>query len=87
LLISVELDMSEIYFINISASFFVSVEIFVYPTILSISVRCLFSDSYWSFVLIISESNFRDTHGNNPREYPCKHLGPGRYVSVINDNH
>jgi hypothetical protein len=62
--------MSEIYFINISASFFVSLRIFVYPAILSVSVRCLFSDSYQSSMFIISESNFCGTHGNNPREYP-----------------
>jgi hypothetical protein len=62
--------MSEIYFVNISASFFVSLRIFVYSVILSISVHCLFPDSYQSSMFIISESNFRGTHGNNPREYP-----------------
>jgi hypothetical protein len=62
--------MSEIYVINILASFFVSLRIFVYPTILSISVRCLFPESYQSSMFIISESNFCGTDGNNPREYP-----------------
>jgi hypothetical protein len=62
--------MSEIYFVNISASFFLSLGIFVYSVILFISVCFLFPDSYQSSMFIISESNFCGTHGNNPREYP-----------------
>jgi hypothetical protein len=62
--------MFEIYFVNILTSFFVLLRIFVYPVILSVSVRCLFPDSYQSSMFIISESNFRGTHGNNPHEYP-----------------
>jgi hypothetical protein len=50
--------MSEIYFINISASFFLSLGIFVYSVILFISVCFLFPDSYQSSMFIISESNF-----------------------------
>jgi hypothetical protein len=63
--------MSEIYFANISASFSVSLRIFVYLAILSVSVCCLlFPDSYQSSMFIISESNFRGTHGNSPCEHP-----------------
>jgi hypothetical protein len=62
--------MSEIYFVNISASFFVSLGIFVYPAILSVSVHFLFPDQYCSSMFIISDSIFHGTHGNNPCEYP-----------------
>jgi hypothetical protein len=70
------------YFLTTSAtSSFVSLEIFVYPAILSVSLPCLFADSYWFSMFILSESNFRGTHGNNPREYPLS----GCQVNLLSD--
>jgi hypothetical protein len=48
---------------------FMTVVIFVINAILVVNLPCPFGDSYQSSMFILSESNLRGIHDNNPRQY------------------